>query len=337
MSPLAGMPSTRKTSFLLFGLAVLMVIGLRLGDVVVAGLFSFMILDLTHRSLASRANPWAARWLSLLTFMIAATGITYMVWTFVKLALHRLPEIVIKVLPKLDEFATAHGFDLPVDNLREVHELLLDALKVNYRSIGMMSGSFLRRLFQIVVGVFIAILCFMGEHPPANEAHFFDAVRREFDARVEIFMLGFEKLFTAQIIISLVNTAITGVFLLAVRLPYIHFLLLATLLLGIVPIVGNVTANAVIVGTAITVSPQLGVATFVFLVVSHKLQYFLNSRIMGSRINMPMWQVLASLLIGEAMMGFTGMILAPALLFYAREEMQSIPYEDSGARAAAAL
>lgn len=335
--PLSTLSSTRKTSYLLFGLAVAGVIFLRLGDVVVTGLFSFMILDLTHRHLTSRVAPWAARWLSLLAFVVAATGIGYMLYTFVKLAVSRLPMIINEVLPKVDEFAVLHGFELPVDNLREIRELALDTIRVNYKSIGHMSGAVLRHVFQIIVGVFIAILCFMGDHPAPTEAHFYDATRREFDARVEIFMLGFEKLFTAQIIISLINTAITGIFILITGVPYVHFLLLATLILGIVPIVGNVTANFIVVGTALTVSPRLAMVTLVFLVVSHKLQYFLNSHIMGSRINMPVWQVLVAMLVGEALMGFTGLILAPALVFYAREEMQAVPYEDSGARTAAAL
>lgn len=334
MTPLSR---TRKASYVLFGLLVAAVVFLGLGNVAVAGLFSYMILDLTHRALTPRAPAWAARWLSLLVFAIAATALGFMVWSFLKLALQRLPVIVVSVMPKIDELAMQYGVELPFDNLRELRELLLDAMRTNLRSITHASGLLGKGFFQVVVGVFVAIFCFMGEHPAPTQPNFFDATRRELDARIEIFMVGFEKIFGAQVIISAINTCITGVFLLVIGMPYSHFLVLACFLLGILPIVGNVTSNTIIVGTALTVSPQLAVFTFIFLVVSHKIEYFLNSQIMGARINTPVWQVLIGLIVGEAVMGFTGMILAPAMIHYIREEMVAVPYEDSGARSAAAL
>lgn len=331
------MTPTRKASYVLFGLLVAAVIVLKLGNVAVAGLFSYMILDLTHRVVVGRAPTWAARWLSVLAFLVAATGMTYMVWSFIKLAVLRLPVIAITVLPKIEQLALQYGFDLPFDNLRELRELAIETLKVNLRSVSHASGILGKGFFQVVVGIFVAIFCFMGEHVPPTQANFFDAVRRELDARIEIFMIGFEKIFGAQVIISVINTCITGVFLLTIGMPHVHFLLLSTFLLGILPIVGNVTSNTIIVGTALMVSPQLAMFTFIFLVVSHKIEYFLNSHVMGSRTNTPVWQVLIGLLVGEALMGFTGMILAPAMLHYIREEMQSVPYVDTGARSAAAL
>ena len=76
--------------------------------------------------------------------------------------------------------------------------------------------------------------------------------------------------------------------------------------------------------TALTVSPNAAVLALVFLIVSHKAEYFLNSRIIGSRIDTPMWQVLLGLLMCEALMGVPGVILAPAVLHYAREELRAI-------------
>jgi predicted PurR-regulated permease PerM len=54
--------------------------------------------------------------------------------------------------------------------------------------------------------------------------------------------------------------------------------------------------------------------------VIHKLEYFLNSKIIGSRIKNPMWLTLIGLLIGERLMGIPGMILAPVVLHYVKVE-----------------
>jgi predicted PurR-regulated permease PerM len=62
----------------------------------------------------------------------------------------------------------------------------------------------------------------------------------------------------------------------------------------------------------------------VFLVAIHKLEYFLNSRIIGRRIRNPLWLTLLALVLGERLMGIPGMILAPVVLNYIRVEASRI-------------
>ena len=52
----------------------------------------------------------------------------------------------------------------------------------------------------------------------------------------------------------------------------------------------------------------------VFLVVVPKLEYFLNSKIIGQRIRNPVWLTLIPLVIGERLMGIPGLVLAPVVL-----------------------
>jgi len=58
--------------------------------------------------------------------------------------------------------------------------------------------------------------------------------------------------------------------------------------------------------------------------VIHKLEYFLNSKIIGERIRNPVWLTLIALIIGERLMGIPGLILAPVLLNYLRVEMLKV-------------
>ena len=57
-----------------------------------------------------------------------------------------------------------------------------------------------------------------------------------------------------------------------------------------------------------------------FLVIIHKIEYFLNSKIIGRRIQNPMWMTLLGLILGERLMGVPGMILAPVILHYIKME-----------------
>jgi predicted PurR-regulated permease PerM len=92
-----------------------------------------------------------------------------------------------------------------------------------------------------------------------------------------------------------------------------------------VPVIGNLISNTVMVSIALTVSPRLALASLIFLVVIHKLEYFLNSKIIGDRINSPLWVTLLALVLGERLLGVPGMILAPVVLNYVRTEASTIP------------
>ena len=124
----------------------------------------------------------------------------------------------------------------------------------------------------------------------------------------------------AQIIISLINAILTAVFLVWNEFPYAVVLAGLTFLFGLVPIVGNLASNTLIVSVGITISPHMALMALVFLIVVHKLEYFLNSKIIGDRIKNPMWLTLLGLVVGEKLMGIPGMILAPVLLHYIKVE-----------------
>ena len=104
-----------------------------------------------------------------------------------------------------------------------------------------------------------------------------------------------------------------------------NFLILTTFVCGLVPIIGNIISNIAIVTAGLTVSVHLATFGLAYLVVIHKLEYLLNSRIIGGSIDTPMWMTLLGLVVGEAMMGVPGILLAPALLHYARAELRDLP------------
>src|SRR5207249_6022302 len=109
-----------------------------------------------------------------------------------------------------------------------------------------------------------------------------------------------------------------------VSLRYGPFVIGLTFLCGLLPIVGNLISNSIIVGIAFTISPRAAIAALIFLVGLHKLEYFLNSKIIGDRIKNPVWLTLLALIIGERLMGIPGMILAPVVLNYIKLEMSKI-------------
>ena len=120
----------------------------------------------------------------------------------------------------------------------------------------------------------------------------------------------------------------------------IMVIIVLTFLCGLLPIIGNIISNTLIVGVGFTVSPNVALFALIFLVLIHKLEYFLNSKIVGDRIKNPMWLTLLGLILGEKLMGIPGMILAPVVLHYikleaSRNKMSGVIREEPAAANAA--
>ena len=76
-----------------------------------------------------------------------------------------------------------------------------------------------------------------------------------------------------------------------------------TFVVGLLPIIGNLISNSVIVIISLSYSLPIAGASLLFLIVVHKLEYFINARIVGSRINAAAWELLVAMLVIEAAFG----------------------------------
>jgi len=134
----------------------------------------------------------------------------------------------------------------------------------------------------------------------------------------------------AQTKIAAINATLTGVYLLAVmpalgwNLPYVKTLILATFLFGLLPVVGNIVSNTLICTIALSVAFPAAVISAVFLLVIHKLEYFLSARIQGHRIGAKVWELLIVLFAFEIMFGPAGMVAAPVIYAFVKAELKRI-------------
>jgi len=320
----------RKASYALFALALIVVARFHLGPCVLSALVSYMIMDLTERRLRTAGvGVRFARVAALVVFAVLAVLLGWIFIKFVSVAVLRLPVLIDTVLPRLTALSAGFGYEIPVDNALELRELVVSSAKENFSSVTKTSGLLTRGFFQALIGIFVAGIRFLSPTDDEGSANAFESLRGEFAARVRLFVRSFERVVGAQVTIATVNTVLTGVFLFAMDLPFKTFLILTTFVCGTVPIVGNVVSNIAIVTAGLTVSVQLATVCLVYLVVIHKFEYFLNSRIVGGSIDTPMWMTLLGIVVGEAMMGVPGVLLAPALLHYVREELRSIPMDSA--------
>ena len=95
----------------------------------------------------------------------------------------------------------------------------------------------------------------------------------------------------------------------------------ATFLVGLLPVVGNLISNTLIVIVALSVSLWVALGALIFLVLIHKLEYFLNANIVGNRIHARAWEILLAMLVMEAAFGLPGVVAAPIYYAYLKSEL----------------
>jgi len=146
-----------------------------------------------------------------------------------------------------------------------------------------------------------------------------------------IFRLGeaFRRVVFAQVRISALNTLFTALYLGAllplfgVNLPLTKTMIVVTFLAGLLPVVGNLISNTLIFIIGLSVSLWVAVAALSFLVLIHKLEYFLNARIIGTQIRSRAWELLIAMLLLEAAFGIAGVIAAPIYYAYLKRELEA--------------
>ena len=145
--------------------------------------------------------------------------------------------------------------------------------------------------------------------------------------RCRRFSEAFRRIVFAQIRISAINTLFTAIYLLVVlpllgiHLPFAKTMVILTFVTGLLPVVGNLISNTVIVIVSLAHSPHTALLSLVFLIVVHKLEYFLNARIVGARISAHAWELLLAMLAMEAAFGLPGIVAAPIYYAYLKQEL----------------
>ena len=75
---------------------------------------------------------------------------------------------------------------------------------------------------------------------------------------------------------------------------------------------------------SLSVSLSVAIASLVFLVVIHKVEYFLNAHMIGTQVHAHAWELLLAMLVMEAAaFGISGLIAAPIHYAYVKGELMS--------------
>ncbi len=148
--------------------------------------------------------------------------------------------------------------------------------------------------------------------------------------RIALFGEAFHNIVFAQVRISAINATFTGIYLavvlplMGVHLPFTKTMIAITFIVGLLPVMGNLISNTVIVVVSMSHSLAIAASSLLFLVVIHKLEYFLNARIVGGQIRANAWELLVAMLTMEAAFGLPGLVAAPIYYAYIKSELRKL-------------
>ncbi|WP_411383355.1 AI-2E family transporter [Pseudomonas sp. L7] len=184
-----------------------------------------------------------------------------------------------------------------------------------------MAHMFVTLLIGMILGAIIALqrLPDLSRRKPLAAALF---------ERLSLLVQAFRNIVFAQIKISLLNTTFTGIFLAVVlplfdvHLPLTKTLIVLTFLLGLLPVIGNLMSNTLITIVGLSLSIWVAAAALGYLIVIHKVEYFLNARIVGGQIRAKSWELLLAMLVFEAAFGLPGVVAGPIYYAYLKSELR---------------
>ena len=319
-------------SLVLTLVALLTLLKLGLLTALLAGLLIYHLVHLVSPALGNMGVTKPMRKMVALSILVAlitlllALGIVKLTTTFnagldgIVELLKRMAEVIETAKGRLP--AWVQGY-LP-ENTADMQTAVSGWLRGHASELGTMGVGAGRFVFYLVIGIVIGGLIAIQES--ANRpipGPLAQALMR----RAAFLSIGFHNIVFSQIRISALNTTFTALYLAVVlplfdvHLPLVKTMIAVTFIAGLLPVLGNLISNTVIFIVSLSLSPAVAIAALAYLVIIHKLEYFLNARIIGGRINARAWELLIAMMAMEAAFGVPGLVAAPIYYAYLKEEL----------------
>jgi predicted PurR-regulated permease PerM len=329
---LAPAPRYRIAAWLLMAAGLILSLVLHLLPALLAGLLVVQLVNLlAPRFVIGRLDHAWSRILvvSLITLVVLSVlgGLTAGVILYLRTEggltglLTKMAEVIENSRELLPVWAAEY---LPKGDESVIRTSLVEWLRTHALDLRKLGGNAGRVLALILVGFiigsFVALRKASAQHSLAPLAlALYERANRLGDA--------FRRVVFAQVRISALNAFLTWIYLavilpaLGIQLPFVKTMIVVTFVVGLLPVLGNLISNSVIVIISLSHSLHAAAGSLAFLVVIHKLEYFVNARIIGEQIKARAWELLVAMLLMEAAFGIPGVIAAPVFYAYAKKEL----------------
>ena len=317
-------------SYLIVAAGLLLVLIYGLLAALFAGLLVYSLVHLVTPLLGKKINNDRARFVAVSVIGVATVALLcFAGWgsvVFFKsdtgslpFLLKRMADIIEQSRDQIPLWLSAY-LPASADALRDLITGWLRLHALEAKIIGQETG---RIVAHILIGMIIGALAALYDSAPQTYLPLGSALRERMINLSE----AFQRVVFAQVRIAAINAALVGIYLLLilplldVRLPLSKTLIALTFFAGLLPVIGNLISNTVLVIVGLSHSLHTAIGSLVFMIVVHKMEYFLNAKIIGKQINAKVWELLTAMLMMEAIFGVPGVVAAPVLYAYLKKEL----------------
>ncbi len=314
------------------GAAMLLVLKLHLLPALFAGLLVYELVHILSRPLKiGKLRDRLARIVvvALLATLIM-TLLSLLIWEGIAF-FHGESGNVPVLMKKMAEIVEEYRESLPAwlkeylpGDPEGVREGFVQWLQVHAREVQIIGREAGMIAVHVLIGMVLGALISLREVDSVDD---YRPLARALVERAAKFGQAFRSVVFAQVRIAALNAMFAAIYLgivlplFGVHLPLVKVLVAITFITGLLPVVGNVISNTAIVVVSLSNSLSVAGASLVFLVVIHKLEYFLNARIIGSQIRAHAWELLIAMILMESAFGLAGVIAAPVYYAYIKSEL----------------
>jgi predicted PurR-regulated permease PerM len=320
-------------SQILAGLALIGILGWHLLPALLAGLLVYALVGSIAPGLQRHLSGTRAHWAVVALIVVVVVGIITAIIIAIIAFLnseHGNPTVLFQRVGPLLDRARAQLPPGIVQYLpaspEDIRAVVMEWMREHAAQVQGAGKQLVRVIVQVIIGIVIGAMVALHKArdlPPGGP------LTVALTTRAGNVVTAFRDVVFAQVKISAVNTMLTGIFLLVVLplfgvyLPLAKTLVVATFVVGLLPVVGNLISNTLIFVMGLSVSLYVAIAALAYLIVIHKLEYFLNARIIGTQIRARAWELLIAMLFMEAVFGAAGLIAAPIYYAYLKRELEA--------------
>ncbi|MFG0539212.1 AI-2E family transporter [Pseudomonas sp. YQ_5] len=311
---------------------LLLALPLKLLPSLLAGLLVFELVNMLTPRLQPLLAGQRARWLAvaLLGTLVVSTLTLLIAGAFSFLlheaenpgaSLDKFMSLVERARSQLPPFIEGY---LPA-SAAEFKVAIGDWIKSHLSDLQLVGKGMAHMFVTMLIGMILGAIIALQRIPDISRRKPLAAALFE---RLSLLVKAFRNIVFAQIKISMLNTIFTGIFLAVVmplfdvHLPLTKTLIVLTFLLGLLPVIGNLMSNTLITIVGLSLSIWVAAAALGYLVVIHKVEYFLNARIVGGQISAKAWELLLAMLVFEAAFGLPGVVAGPIYYAYLKSELK---------------
>lgn len=331
-------------TYILLGSFLLCCFVFKLLPILIAGIATYAISRAIYKLIAPKINGDASKititivvTFSMLLLCALGGGGYYMVRAGqAASSINSLEQDIYNVLMQLKDYLPAWLSNVIPDNFFELKEQMVALAKESSGKILIVTTTSAKLALYILIGVILgSMVSFSVLQREANKmrnpllyAEIVKPFSKSLLTRISLFSDVFCKVVVAQVQISTVNTILTSIYLFValplfgVKMPYATTIVLLTFLLGLIPILGNLIVNLIVVIISLTVGFKLAIASLIFLIVIHKLEYYINAKVVGGKLKIYVWEMLIAMVLLEAIFGPIGVVIAPVIYGYIKEELK---------------